>query len=161
MREKAWNCAQKVSNTSQLRFKNQIFLCNFVENTSVMELNGSEQIVATATITIPNDDGPIEAISTIESVPNSALYNKFRKIESDNSSNVQITDIEDIEMTESAMSTPQNRSMEWPEKFAMPSAPPLEEVTNIKKILNLPVRHHEFTSRTILRSESCSHCAKK
>lgn len=137
------------------------------ENTSVIELDGSrtssEQVIATTKITIPQDDGPILATSTIETVPNSALYDKFRKIESEiPSEEVK----ENVEMSESATTTatltPTKRSLDLQDKSPTPSAPPLQEVTNNPKfVLNLPVRQHEFNSRTILRSESCLYCCKK
>lgn len=53
----------------------------FIENTSVIELNGSDKIVATTKVSIPQGDGPIEATSTIEAVPGPALYNHFDRID--------------------------------------------------------------------------------
>lgn len=52
--------------------------------------------------------------------------------------------------------------MKMQEEYPMPSAPPLQEVTNNPKLLlNLQGRQHEFSSRTVLRSESCAYCLKK
>lgn len=123
-------------------------------------MDESEQIIATAKIVIPQNDGPVQATSAIEAIPNSALFDKFRKIESEFTPNVPMNIREDVEMSENAST--HKRSLESHKEFTVPSAPPLQEVTNSQKLLNLPIRQHEFTSRTvILRNESCSHCLKK
>lgn len=130
-------------------------------------MNSSEHVIATTKITIPQDDGPILASSTIETVPNSALYDKFRRIDSE-----QLLDEvkENSEVSESASTatatatlTPNKQEMlNMQEVSPAPSAPPLQEITNNPKFtLNIPVRQHEFNSRTILRSESCVFCLKK
>lgn len=125
--------------------------------------NDSEQVIATAKLIIPQDNGPILATSTIETVPNSTLYDKFRRIESEKPHDVMK---ENIELSESATTTatltPTKCSLDLKDVSPAPSAPPLEEVTNTPKfLLNLPIRQHEFNSRTILRSESCVYCLKK
>lgn len=139
----------------------------------MVEFDGSEEIIATATITIPNDDGPIEAISTIEAVPNSALYRKFKEFELDLPSSENMTDKEDIVMADKVSSTTSTSGtqrdclniqseIEEPQKYPIPSAPPLQEIiSKQKEILNIPVRQHEFSNRTIIRTESCSYCLKK
>lgn len=160
----------------------QIFLTSplFTENTSLFDLDGPDQLIATATITIPPDNGPIEAVSTIETVPNSALYEKFRKIDTENQPNEFSSDLQSG--VESVTTTPTKHSIgsstlsigsklsidskktyDLQNDLPKPSAPPLEEITNNNQnfLLNLPVRQHEFNSRTILRSESCVYCLKK
>lgn len=142
-----------------------LFHLHFTENTSIIDLDGSDQIVATAKITIPQGDGPILATSSIETVPNSVLYDKFRKIDNE----LPLEEVkENVEMSESATTTttatltPSKQSLNLQEQSPVPSAPPLQEITNNPKfLLNLPVRQHEFNSRTIIRSESCVYCLKK
>lgn len=137
---------------------------NFKENTSIIDLDGSDQIIATAKITIPQDDGPILATSTIETVPNSALYDKFRKIDSELPREEVKKNVEMSESTTAttATLTPSKRSLDLQEQSPVPSAPTLQEITNNPKfLLNLPIRQHEFNSRTIIRSESCIYCLKK
>lgn len=136
------------------------------ENTSSNELDVSEHVIATTKITIPQDDGPILATSTFETVPNSALYDKFRRIDSE----APLEEVkENNELSESATTTtatatvtPNKQMLGMQEVSPTPSAPPLQEITNNPKFtLNLSVRQHEFNSRTILRSESCVFCLKK
>ncbi|XP_055301082.1 rac GTPase-activating protein 1-like [Sitodiplosis mosellana] len=132
------------------------------KNTSLIELDGPEQVIANAKITIPQDDGPILATSIIETVPNSALYDKFRRIDSELP---QEEVKENIELSESATTTAtltsNKRSLDLQDVSPAPSAPLQEIINNPKFMLNLPVRQHEFNSRTILRSESCVYCLKK
>lgn len=110
-------------------------------------------------MTIPQDDGPIEATSTIQAVPNSALFdNKCDKVETVEPRYKTL----DVKKTKvDAPTTPFRRSMRLQEDFT-PSAPPLHEVNATPKLLlNLQGRHHEFSNRTILRTESCASCSKR
>lgn len=131
-----------------------------VENQSIIDLDGSDKIVATTKVSIPQGDGPIEATSTIEAVPNSALYTQFNRIDCAERPYDNVK--KDVKKTPEPFTTPQRRSMKLQEDYPMPSAPPLQEVTNNPKLLlNLQGRQHEFSSRTVLRSESCAYCLKK
>lgn len=156
----AWICAIKVSVsihiiglTEQIPIENFRFFV-LAENTSIIDLDGSDKIVATTKVSIPQGDGPIQATSTIETVP-SQLYPRIDVAE-------QPYEQVAKKSTPDPMVTPQRRSMKLQEEYPMPSAPPLQEVTNNPKLLlNLQGRQHEFSSRTVLRSESCAHCLKK
>lgn len=131
-----------------------------LENTSVLEVDGSDKIVATTKVSIPQGDGPIEATSTIEAVPTPSLYTQFNRIDAEKP--YDCADKVDKKTPDSATTTPLRRSMKLQEEYPMPSAPPLQEVTNNPKLLlNLQGRQHEFSSRTVLRSESCAYCLKK
>lgn len=125
-------------------------------------MDSSDKIVAITKVSIPQGDGPIEATSTIEAIPNSTQYNnnQFNKIETIESTydNYKSNDFD----TKLPLGTPYKRSTKLQEEFQPPSAPALKELnTNSKLLLNLQGRQHEFTNRTILRNESCFHCAKK
>lgn len=136
-----------------------------LESGVAKEVDLNDKIVATTKVTIPQDDGPIEATSTIEAVPNSELYNNhFEKVET-----VQVHQENggygntEIRKKRQAPATPLRRSMKLKEEYA-PSAPPLHEVnsnSNTKLLLNLQGRQHEFSNRTVLRNESCAHCSKR
>lgn len=124
-------------------------------------MDGSDKIVATTKVSIPQGDGPIQATSTIEAVPNQ-LYPQFDRIDTAEQPYDQVN--RDAKKPSDPLVTPQRRSMKLQEEYPMPSAPPLQEVTNTnnpKLLLNLQGRQHEFSSRTVLRSESCAYCLKK
>lgn len=121
-------------------------------------MDGSDKIVATTKVSIPQGDGPIQATSTIEAVPNQ-LYPRIDVAEQPYE---QVNRENAKKSIPDPMVTPQRRSMKMQEEYPMPSAPPLQEVTNNPKLLlNLQGRQHEFSSRTVLRSESCAYCLKK
>lgn len=104
-------------------------------------------------MSIPQGDGPIQATSTIEAVP-PTLYPKLDTAEQPY--------LQSGKLASSPMFTPKRHSMKMQEDYPMPSAPPLQEVTNNPKLLlNLQGRQHEFYNKTILRSESCAYCLKK
>lgn len=122
-----------------------------------MEVEASDKVIATTKVMIPQGDGPIEATSTIEAVPNSALYDKFDKVET-----VDVRYGAKEKEVEPTSTTPFRRSMRLQEEYHAPSAPPLHEVNpNSKLLLNLQGRHHEFSNRVILRTENCSQCSKR
>lgn len=119
-------------------------------------MDGSDKIVATTKVSIPQGDGPIQATSTIETVPNQ-MYPRIDITEKPYEQAYRDT----IKLPDT-LTTPQRRSMKLQEEYPMPSAPPLQEVANNPKLLlNLQGRQHEFSSRTVLRSESCAYCLKK
>lgn len=130
----------------------------------VIDLNDSEKIIATTKVMIPQGDGPIEATSTLQAVPTS-LYAQIEKVTSAEKpyeyvgkENVPATPAKTVTLT-----TPFRQSMKMQEQYPVPSAPPLQEIvhTQPKLLLNLQGRLHEFSNRTILRPETCAHCAKK
>lgn len=88
---------------------------------------------------------------------------KFNRIDNAEPTFACQTSKENKNQADSAMVTPQRRSMKLQQEYPLPSAPPLQEVTNNnpKLLLNLQGRQHEFSSRTVLRSESCAYCLKK
>lgn len=130
-----------------------------LENTTVIDLDGSDKIVATTKVSIPQGDGPIEATSTIEAVPNS-LYTKFDRI--DTAEKPYDNRDKENKKTPDPLITPIRHSMKLQEQYPMPSAPPMQDVTNNPKLLlNLQGRQHEFSNRTVLLSEHCAYCLKK
>lgn len=146
------------------------------ENSSVFDSDSSEKIIAITKVTIPQDDGPIEASSTIQTVPNSALYDHFENInmaKQKSNSNVNIEHVKDKsdddndqkkseEKSESSTTTQCTLETIKENQIPVPSAPSLDDTTNDHKpMFNFQMRQHEFTNRTVLRSESCTYCLKK
>ncbi|XP_031628586.1 rac GTPase-activating protein 1 [Contarinia nasturtii] len=122
------------------------------KNASIVEVSGSDKIVATTKVSIPQGDGPIQATSTIETP---SLYPKIDTTEQQYSKCKK-------KAPDTPLFTPTRNSMKLQEDYPMPSAPPLQEVTNNPKLLlNLQGRQHEFSSRMVLRSENCAYCLKK
>lgn len=130
-------------------------------------MDASDKIIATTKVSIPQGDGPIEAISTIEAVPNSALYNnEFDKIDAIETIYEKTNNYKDNEYeTQTPMVTPYKQLTRQHTEYQPSTAPLLQNLqeigSNSKLLLNLQGRQHEFTSRTILRNESCFHCLKK
>lgn len=97
---------------------------------------GNESIVAKTTVTVPNDGGPIEAVSTIETVP---YWTRSRRkgpgtLQPWNSdSTLSSRQLEPRPETDSS-STPQN---------------------------NGGMRLHDFVSKTVIKPESCVPCGKR
>ncbi|XP_043820922.1 rac GTPase-activating protein 1 isoform X2 [Dromiciops gliroides] len=96
---------------------------------------GNESIVAKTTVTVPNDGGPIEAISTIETVPYwTRSRRKTGTLQPWNSdSTLASRQLESRAETDSS-STPQN---------------------------NGGMRLHDFVSKTVIKPESCVPCGKR
>uniref|UniRef100_A0ABM5FNL6 Rac GTPase-activating protein 1 isoform X1 n=2 Tax=Pogona vitticeps TaxID=103695 RepID=A0ABM5FNL6_9SAUR len=95
---------------------------------------GNESIIARTTLTVPNDGGPIEAISTLETVPyyvgsqrNTAILQPWNS-----DSNLGSRQLECKSETD-GFSTPGNTGM----------------------------RLHEFVSKTVIKPESCVPCGKR
>lgn len=144
-------------------------------NASLYDSDASEKVVAIAKVTIPPGDGPIEATSTIQTVPNSALYDHFENIamaKQKSHSNVDIeqakeksdddTDNKNLEKSESSATTQCTLSTIRENDPPAPSAPSLNDIINdLKPMYNFQMRQHEFANRTVLRSESCTYCLKK
>ncbi|NXE28640.1 RGAP1 protein, partial [Ardeotis kori] len=96
---------------------------------------GNESIVAKTTLMVPNDGGPIEAISTIQTVPYSLRsQGRSGSLQAWSSeSSVGSKQLESKSETDGS-STPQN---------------------------NGGVRLHEFVSKTVIKPESCVPCGKR
>lgn len=170
-----WNgrVRKKLSKTKSNMISKIIFYST--ENASLHDSDASEKVVAIAKITIPNDDGPIEASSTIQTVPNSALYDHFESIgiaKQKSISNTIIENVKDksdddsetksLEKSESSATTQCTLSTIKENDMPVPSAPSLNDLINdLKPMYNFQMRQHEFTNRTVLRSESCTYCLKK
>lgn len=129
-----------------------------LEFSDALEVGNSDKIVATTKVSIPQGDGPIHATSVIEAVPQTGHMGMMEtaQLPSDSNSDDRDCDIR------SQLITPRRRSTNRQEEFPTPSAPPLHEINgNQKLLLNLQGRQHAFTSKTVLRSDTCTHCLKK
>lgn len=139
------------------------FQTDLGENVEVIDLNDSEKIIATTTVSIPQGDGPIEATSTLQAIP-SVLYAQVSKMAAEKpyergvgKENTPTSPTRTV-----TMGTPYRQSMKMQEQYPVPSAPPLHEInTQPKLLLNLQGRVHEFASRTMLRLCNCAHCGKR
>lgn len=145
------------------------------ENASLYDSDASDKIIAITKVTIPQDNGPIEASSTIQTVPNSALYDRFENIamaKQKSNSNVDIEHAKEksdddsvnkhLEQSESSATTQCTLTTIKENDCPAPSAPSLNDIINdLKPMYNFPTRQHEFANRTVLRSESCVYCLKK
>ncbi|NXS95195.1 RGAP1 protein, partial [Jacana jacana] len=96
---------------------------------------GNESIVAKTTVMVPNDGGPIEAISTIQTVP----YGLKRRR---NSGPLQPWN------SESSIGSKQPESKSETDGSSTPQS-------------NGGVRLHEFVSKTVIKPESCVPCGKR
>ncbi|NXE58096.1 RGAP1 protein, partial [Casuarius casuarius] len=96
---------------------------------------GNESIVAKTTLTVPSDGGPIEAISTIQTVPYSLRsQRKTGTLQPWNSESSLGSRQLESKLESDGSSTPQS---------------------------NGGVRLHEFVSKTVIKPESCVPCGKR
>ncbi|XP_054636666.1 rac GTPase-activating protein 1 [Dunckerocampus dactyliophorus] len=99
----------------------------------------NEALVTTTTVTVPADGGPVEAVSTIETIP---YWTRSRR---------------------------QTAAMEWDstsvtseDVFKPPGQPEVDKITEPSTPQkNDGVRHHEFVSKTVIKPESCVPCGKR
>uniref|UniRef100_UPI00398EB5E1 rac GTPase-activating protein 1 isoform X1 n=2 Tax=Pristiophorus japonicus TaxID=55135 RepID=UPI00398EB5E1 len=98
---------------------------------------GNDSIVAKTTLTLPNNGGPIEAVSTIETVP---YWTRSRR----RTANLQGQDLDVISDTPS--STPSVASHS-------------DNCVTPQSIGGM--RTHEFVSKTVIKPESCVPCGKR
>nr|XP_057908400.1 rac GTPase-activating protein 1 [Doryrhamphus excisus]XP_057908401.1 rac GTPase-activating protein 1 [Doryrhamphus excisus] len=99
----------------------------------------NEALVTTTTVTVPADGGPVEAVSTIETIP---YWTRSRR---------------------------QTAAMEWDstsvtseDVFKPPSKPEVDKLTETSTPQkNAGVRQHEFVSKTVIKPESCVPCGKR
>uniref|UniRef100_A0A452QM69 Rac GTPase-activating protein 1 n=1 Tax=Ursus americanus TaxID=9643 RepID=A0A452QM69_URSAM len=96
---------------------------------------GNESIVAKTTVTVPNDGGPIEAVSTIETVP---YWTRSRR----KTGTLQPWNSD---------STLSNRQLE----------PRTETESSGTPQSNGGMRLHDFVSKTVIKPESCVPCGKR
>ncbi|XP_041097603.1 rac GTPase-activating protein 1 isoform X2 [Polyodon spathula] len=105
---------------------------------------GNESIVTKTTVTVPSDGGPIEAVSTIETVP---YWTRSRR----KTANLQGWDSDSI-LSEN-VGTENVRLQKKPEMehYQQPGTPHS----------NGCIRLHEFVSKTVIKPESCVPCGKR
>ncbi|XP_066564345.1 rac GTPase-activating protein 1 [Amia ocellicauda] len=101
---------------------------------------GNESIITKTKVTVPSDGGPIEAVSTIETVP---YWTRSRR----KTATLQGWD------SESGLSEHAGEKQNHPELIhhAEPSTPQG----------NGGIRLHEFVSKTVIKPESCVPCGKR
>ncbi|KAM6981708.1 rac GTPase-activating protein 1 isoform 2-T2 [Tautogolabrus adspersus] len=100
---------------------------------------GNEALVTKTTVTVPPNGGPVEAISTIETVPYWTRSRRKTAVMEWDSESVQSADV---------FKQPVNPEGEMK---AQPSTPQSHG----------SVRHHEFVSKTVIKPESCVPCGKR
>ncbi|XP_061695421.1 rac GTPase-activating protein 1 [Syngnathoides biaculeatus] len=99
----------------------------------------NESLVTTTTVTVPADGGPVEAVSTIETIPYwTRSKRKTATMESDSES-VTSADV---------FKQPINQGVAKENEPATPQK-------------NKGVRQHEFVSKTVIKPESCVPCGKR
>ncbi|XP_061541638.1 rac GTPase-activating protein 1 [Phycodurus eques] len=108
-------------------------------STGVTQERANESLVTTTTVTVPIDGGPVEAVSTIETIPYwTRSRRKTATMESDSES-VTSADV---------FKQPINPEVEKKNEPATPQQ-------------NKRVRQHEFVSKTVIKPESCVPCGKR
>ncbi|KAM7405167.1 hypothetical protein PAMP_012451 [Pampus punctatissimus] len=100
---------------------------------------GNETLVTKTTVTVPANGGPVEAVSTIETVP---YWTRSRR-----KTAAMEWDSESVK-SEDIFKQPCNPEGE---RKAEPSTPQSHG----------GVRHHEFVSKTVIKPESCVPCGKR
>ncbi|XP_030324016.1 rac GTPase-activating protein 1 isoform X1 [Calypte anna] len=96
---------------------------------------GNESIVAKTTLTVPNDGGPIEAISTIQTVPCALRsWRRSGPLQPWSSDSNSVSKQQEFKSESDGSATPQS---------------------------NGGVRLHEFVSKTVIKPESCVPCGKR
>lgn len=124
--------------------------------TSHLDVGAGDKVVATTRVSIPQNDGPIEATSVIEAIPQANVETTSLS-SNDNGNNHQ-------HLNNDAMGTPSAKTHKLSSnKMFTPSAPPLHEINNQtpKYLINLQGKQHSFTNKTIIRSDTCTYCLKK
>lgn len=102
---------------------------------------GNESLVAKTTVTVPADGGPIEAVSTIETVP---YWTRSKR------RTAQDWDTDSIQSTDTVFKQPSR-----PER-PMPTSTEPSTPTGTGGL-----RLHEFVSKTVIKPESCVPCGKR
>ncbi|KAM9321542.1 rac GTPase-activating protein 1 [Gastrophryne carolinensis] len=91
----------------------------------------NESIIAKTTVTVPNNGGVIEAVSTIETVP---YYTRSRKT---------------------------SQLQPWSSDSSLKHYGERNEADNCKTPQTQGIRLHEFVSKTVIKPESCVPCGKR
>ncbi|KAF6721278.1 Rac GTPase-activating protein 1 [Oryzias melastigma] len=99
----------------------------------------NETLVTTTTVTVPANGGPVEAVSTIETVP---YWTRSRR------KTAAIQEDSESLRSEDVFKAPANRDGD---PRAEPSTPQSKGA----------VRPHEFVSKTVIKPESCVPCGKR
>lgn len=99
---------------------------------------GNESLIAKTTITLPANGGPVEAVSTIETVP--YWTRRQRKT-------AQVWDMSTTDQSETVSEAPSTPSND---------APPLR-----RPQVNKAGQRHEFIPKTVIKSEFCVPCRRK
>ncbi|XP_058869485.1 rac GTPase-activating protein 1 [Acipenser ruthenus] len=105
---------------------------------------GNESIVTKTTVTVPSDGGPIEAVSTIETVP---YWTRSRR----KTANLQGWDSDSILSENVDAENVGLQKKPEVEHYQEPSTPHS----------NGCIRLHEFVSKTVIKPESCVPCGKR
>ncbi|KAK6466871.1 rac GTPase-activating protein 1 [Huso huso] len=105
---------------------------------------GNESIVTKTTVTVPSDGGPIEAVSTIETVP---YWTRSRR----KTANLQGWDSDSILSENVDTENVGLQKQPEVERYQEPSTPHS----------NGCIRLHEFVSKTVIKPESCVPCGKR
>ncbi|XP_053313726.1 rac GTPase-activating protein 1 [Spea bombifrons] len=93
----------------------------------------NDSIVAKTTVTVPNDGGPIEAVSTIETIPYYTRSRKTAQLQPWGSDSSLMSRQHDDRIETDSCKTPQGAGM----------------------------RLHDFVSKTVIKPESCVPCGKR
>ncbi|XP_049921751.1 rac GTPase-activating protein 1 [Epinephelus moara] len=100
---------------------------------------GNETLVTKTTVTVPANGGPVEAVSTIETVP---YWTRSRR--------------------KTAAMEWDSESVKSEDVFKQPGNPEGErKVAPSTPQSHGGVRHHEFVSKTVIKPESCVPCGKR
>ncbi|KAM9785732.1 LOW QUALITY PROTEIN: rac GTPase-activating protein 1 [Neosynchiropus ocellatus] len=110
-------------------------------STGLTAERGNETLVTKTTVTVPADGGPVEAVSTIETVP---YWTRSRR-------RTAARDWDSASVTSEDVFKPP--SAPEPERRAAPSTPQPSGGGGI--------RPHEFVSKTVIKPESCVPCGKR
>uniref|UniRef100_A0A336MEN9 CSON010901 protein n=1 Tax=Culicoides sonorensis TaxID=179676 RepID=A0A336MEN9_CULSO len=111
----------------------------------MIEIQGTEKIIAHAKVTVPQGDGPILAESVVEAIPQEEFESN-----------------ENIPTYKTPRKSPFKGSA-----MKTPSAPPLSEInTNTNNNYQSPTINrnkgrHEYSNKTVFKSELCTYCEKR
>lgn len=135
------------------------------ESKKVIELGPNDKIVAHTKVSVPQDDGPILAESIIKAVPPPVELQEPSKHHSK-------TTPKDSEAKENISPNRFKTPTKTDNKFSKmhlytPSAPPFEDMDHGFTGATTPsmkrsiMRQHAFTSKTFLKSETCTQCQQR
>jgi Rac GTPase-activating protein 1 len=163
-----------VSSIFSYQINMKLIVIRFTE--SLLEYGPTDKIVTQTKLTIPADkQRPIQAESTIESIPN-VLPTPSTSSSDENAVEYFATPLK-AKSSSSANEffktpTPMRSQLYSNKKFYTPSAPSLDDLDHIKeqtdvyatvkkKTATISTRPHNFTSKTFLKPDTCGCCDKK